>query len=161
MHILEQRELPPVANQNQRELPLAAIPAQEGLFHGGNEHTLRDYTMPRFEQNIFFPPRKAARLRNEILSSQQFENESIYEAWERFKVLQRRCPHNGLAKWQTLQAFYQGITMSTRNLVDAAAEGSLMSKLMDAANDLLEEMELNNSQWGTQKEVDNNTRVQA
>ncbi|KAK0575359.1 hypothetical protein LWI29_037893 [Acer saccharum] len=30
--------------------------------------------------NRYFPPGKAARLRNEILSFQQFENESIYEA---------------------------------------------------------------------------------
>ncbi|KAK0583647.1 hypothetical protein LWI29_000886 [Acer saccharum] len=103
--------------------------------------------------NRYFPPGKAARLRNEILSFQQFENESIYEAWERFKELQRRCPHNGLAKWQTLQAFYQGLTVSTRNLVDAAAGGSLMSKSMDAANELLEEMALNNSQWGSQRQV--------
>ena len=103
--------------------------------------------------NRFFPPGKAARLRNEILSFQQFENESLYEAWERFKELQRRFPHNGLVRWQTLQAFYQGITMSTRNLVDAAAGGSLMSKSMDAANDLLEEMALNNSHWGNERQL--------
>ncbi|KAK0602869.1 hypothetical protein LWI29_037709 [Acer saccharum] len=103
--------------------------------------------------NRYFPPGKAARLRNEILSFQQYENESIYEAWERFKELQRRCPHNGLAKWQTLQAFYQGLTVSTRNLVDAAAGGSLMSKSMDAASELLEEMALNNSHWGGQRQV--------
>ncbi|KAK0599787.1 hypothetical protein LWI29_008645 [Acer saccharum] len=121
--------------------------------------------------NRYFPPGKAACLRNEILSFQQYENESIYEAWERFKELQRRCPHNGLAKWQTLQAFYQGLTVSTRNLVDAAAGGSLMSKSMDTASDLLEEMALNNSHWGSQRqvpkkipgvlEVDERTSVQA
>ncbi|KAK0585686.1 hypothetical protein LWI29_032395 [Acer saccharum] len=121
--------------------------------------------------NRYFPPGKATRLRNEILSFQQFENESIYDAWERFKELQRRCPHNGLAKWQTLQAFYQGLTVSTRNLVDAAAGGSLMSKSMDTASDLLEEMALNNSHWGGQRqvpkkipgmlEVDERTSVQA
>ncbi|KAK0604843.1 hypothetical protein LWI29_020078 [Acer saccharum] len=107
--------------------------------------------------NRYFPPGKAARLRNEILPFQQFENESIYEAWERFKELQRRCPHNGLAKWQTLQAFYQGLTVLTRNLVDAVAGGSLMSKSMDAANDLLEEMALNNSQWGGQRQIPKKT----
>ncbi|KAK0595310.1 hypothetical protein LWI29_005505 [Acer saccharum] len=107
--------------------------------------------------NRYFPPGKAARLRNEILSFQQFENESIYEAWERFKELQKRCLHNGLAKWQTLQAFYQGLTVSTRNLVDAAAGGSSMSKSMDAASDLLEDMALNNSQWGSQRQVPKKT----
>ena len=64
-----------------------------------------------------------------------------------------RCPHNGLAKWQTLQAFYQRITMSTKNLVDAAAGGTLMSKSLDPTNDLLEEMTLNNSHWVNQRQL--------
>ena len=38
-----------VANQNQGELPPQANPVQEGLPHVGDEHTLRDYTMPRVE----------------------------------------------------------------------------------------------------------------
>ena len=103
--------------------------------------------------NKYFPPGKAARLRNEITSFSQFDQESLYEAWERFKDLIRRCPHNGLAKWQTLQAFYQGITISTRNLIDAAAGGSLMSKTLDAAHDLIEAMAINNSHWGNERQL--------
>ena len=37
--------------------------------------------------------------------------------------------------------------------MDAAVGGSLMSKSMDAANELLEEMALNNSHWGNQRQV--------
>lgn len=44
----------------------------------------------------YFPPVKTAKLRNDITSFVQFDGESLYEAWERFKDLQRRCPHHGL-----------------------------------------------------------------
>ena len=47
----------------------------------------------------YFPPCKTAKLRNDITSFVQFNGESLYEAWERFKELQRRCPHHGLPDW--------------------------------------------------------------
>ena len=43
--------LPPVANQPQRELPPVAIPEEEVLPKVEDDRTLRDYTMPRVEQN--------------------------------------------------------------------------------------------------------------
>ena len=33
----------------------------------------------------YFPPTKNAKLRNKITSFHQLEDESLYEAWERFK----------------------------------------------------------------------------
>ena len=44
----------------------------------------------------YFPPTKNAKLRNEITSFHQFEDESLYESWERFNELLRRCPHYGI-----------------------------------------------------------------
>ena len=44
----------------------------------------------------YFPPTKNAKLRNEITYFYQLEDESLYEAWERFKELLRRCPHHGI-----------------------------------------------------------------
>ena len=35
----------------------------------------------------FFPPGKTAMLRNDISTFSQFDSESLYEAWERFKEL--------------------------------------------------------------------------
>ena len=49
---LGQMGLPPVVNQNQGELHPEAGPVQEGLPHVGDERTLRDYTMPRVDQNM-------------------------------------------------------------------------------------------------------------
>ncbi|KAI3776735.1 hypothetical protein L1987_46524 [Smallanthus sonchifolius] len=47
----------------------------------------------------YFPPEKTAKLRAMILSFQQDDGETIYEAWERFKELMRKVPHHGLLKW--------------------------------------------------------------
>ena len=47
----------------------------------------------------YFPPGKTAKLRNDITSFVQFDGESLYETWDRFKELQRRCPHHGLPDW--------------------------------------------------------------
>ena len=44
----------------------------------------------------YFLPIKNAKLRNEITSFHQLEDESLYEACERFKELLRRCPHHGI-----------------------------------------------------------------
>jgi len=56
----------------------------------------------------FFPPSKTANLCNRITSVTQREDETLYEAWERFKDLLRLCPHRGLQKWIVVQTFYNG-----------------------------------------------------
>jgi len=58
----------------------------------------------------FFPPSKTVSLRNQITSFTQREDETLYEAWERFKDLLRLCPHHGLQKWMVVQTFYNGVT---------------------------------------------------
>ena len=40
----------------------------------------------------FFPPQKLSNLRVDVQTFKQKEGESLYEAWERYKELTRRCP---------------------------------------------------------------------
>nr|XP_027109803.1 uncharacterized protein LOC113729769 [Coffea arabica] len=49
--------------------------------------------------NKFFPPEKTARLRMDITSFSQQEGETLYEAWEHYRELERRCPHHDLLDW--------------------------------------------------------------
>ncbi|WRX26276.1 Retrotransposon gag domain - like 10 [Theobroma cacao] len=74
----------------------------------------------------FFPLAKSAMMRNDITSFMQFDSESLYEAWERYKDLMRRCPHHGLPKWLQVQTFYNGLLRPFRTTIDAAARGALM-----------------------------------
>ena len=47
--------------------------------------------------------------RNDITSFVQMENESLYDAWERFKDLLRKCPYHGIPPWVQIQTFYNGL----------------------------------------------------
>jgi len=91
----------------------------------------------------FFPPSKTASLHNQISTFVQRDDETMYEAWERFKDLLRLCPHHGLQKWMVVQTFYNGVTQPVCSMIDAAAGGTLMSKTEEEAYNLIEEMALN------------------
>lgn len=101
--------------------------------------------------NKYFPPAKTNKLRMDITGFHQQDGESLYEAWERFKDFQRRCPHHGLPEWLVIQTFYQGLSIPTKNIIDAAAGGSLMAKSTEEAQGLIEEMASNNYQWANER----------
>ncbi|KAF7802393.1 uncharacterized protein G2W53_041504 [Senna tora] len=92
-------------------------------------------------------------MRNDITSFVLLDNESLYEAWERFKELLRKCPHHGLTKWLQVQTFYNGLSSEIRTSIDATAGGALMFKPIDAAYTLLETMSSNNHQWHSDRHV--------
>ncbi|KAF7823798.1 uncharacterized protein G2W53_021942 [Senna tora] len=75
----------------------------------------------------YFPPGKTAKMRNDITSFVLLDNESLYEAWERFKELLRKCPHHGLRKWLQVQTFYNGLSSDIRTSIDAIAGGALIN----------------------------------
>ena len=50
-----------------------------------------------------------AKLQNDVTSLFQAEGESLYEAWERFKNLQREFPHDGILDGLLVQTFYNGL----------------------------------------------------
>ncbi|KAK5846848.1 hypothetical protein PVK06_003147 [Gossypium arboreum] len=73
--------------------------------------------------------------------------ETLYDAWERYKDLLRRCPHHGLPLWLQVQTFYNGVNPSTRQMIDAAAGRTINNKTPKEAYEFIEEMSLNNYQW--------------
>ena len=101
----------------------------------------------------FFPLEKTAKLRNEIVNFAQYDGETLYESWGRFKDLLRKCPQHGLPKWMQVQTFYLALTPATKTLVNAAAGGALMNKTEDAAYSLLEEMAMNNDHRGSGRNI--------
>ena len=99
----------------------------------------------------FFPPAKAAKLRIDISSFYQYEGESFYEAWERFKDFLRKCPHHSFTKWMQVHHSYNGLSHPTRNLIDASAGGAIMGKNEVEAYQILENITLNDCQWPVEK----------
>ena len=85
----------------------------------------------------FFPPSKIAQLVQEINTFRQLERENLAEAWKRFHELLRRCPHHKLTRWMQVHTFYNGLSDSTRTIIDASAGGALMKKTTDQAYGIL------------------------
>ena len=90
-------------------------------------------------------------LRSQISDFRQKENESLFDAWERYKDLMRLCPHHGLEEWLIIHTFYNGLLYNTRLTIDAAAGGALMDKSYTAAYALIESMAQNHYQWGSER----------
>ncbi|XP_017416468.2 uncharacterized protein LOC108327255 [Vigna angularis] len=88
----------------------------------------------------YFPPSKSAKMRNEITSFVQQDNESLYEAWERYKELMRKFPHHALPEWLQVQTFYNGLSPTLKAMLDAASGGSFILKTPEEALETLELM---------------------
>ncbi|KAL5543361.1 hypothetical protein UlMin_007145 [Ulmus minor] len=92
----------------------------------------------------YFPPAKSAKMRNDITNFFQQDQESLYEAWERFKDLLRKCPHHGLPLWIQVQTFYNGLLSNTQTMVDAVSGGAFFNKSPEEGYELIEVMAGNN-----------------
>ncbi|XP_073153095.1 uncharacterized protein [Henckelia pumila] len=88
----------------------------------------------------YFPPSKSMKLRTDIIMFAEGEQESLYEAWERYKDMLRQCPHHQLPDWIVVQAFYYGLLSANRTMLDAAAGGNLLRKSPEDGYELFEEM---------------------
>ncbi|KAI4328676.1 hypothetical protein L6164_021011 [Bauhinia variegata] len=88
----------------------------------------------------YFPPSKTAKLRTGIVNFTQFDRESLYDAWERFNELLRRCLHHEMQDWLVMQVFYGGLGSHTKTVVDA---GAFLNKDYAEPYELLEEVTTN------------------
>ncbi|KAG8656376.1 hypothetical protein MANES_04G127160v8 [Manihot esculenta] len=90
--------------------------------------SLRDRQLSQVFIEQYIPPGKTVKLRIELTSFTQREDESLHEAWEQYKELQRKCPHHGIPK----------------SAIDVAAGGDLMEKTEDDAYACLDKTVYNN-----------------
>ncbi|KAG9444604.1 hypothetical protein H6P81_015944 [Aristolochia fimbriata] len=74
-------------------------------------------------------------------------------AWERFKELLKKCPNHGIPRWMQMEIFYNGITVSTRSLIDVAAGGTMNKKTPNQVYELIEEMASNMYQYPVERRV--------
>ncbi|KAK9666894.1 hypothetical protein RND81_14G219000 [Saponaria officinalis] len=95
----------------------------------------------------FFPPGKTAKFRNDISTFVQEDQESLYEAWERFSDLLRQCPHHGIPPYLLVITFYNGIRPEFQIGLDAAANGAIDMMAPEAAMELIEKMTSNSHHW--------------
>ncbi|GKC21032.1 MAK10-like protein, partial [Tanacetum coccineum] len=98
----------------------------------GSVTTWEDLTTRFLAQ--FFPPRRTAKLRNDIMMFQQHQGESLSEAW-------------------TLQIFYDHVNLVTRRTIDQSAGGKLRDRNAEESWALLEDLALyDNKSWNDPKD---------
>ncbi|GKB32907.1 MAK10-like protein [Tanacetum coccineum] len=91
----------------------------------GSISTCEDLTTRFLSQ--FFPPRRIAKLRNDILMFQKHQGESLSKAWTRFKELLQKVYHHGIDLWVKVKIFYEHVNPATRRTIDQLAGGNLLS----------------------------------
>ncbi|GJV53120.1 reverse transcriptase domain-containing protein [Tanacetum coccineum] len=97
----------------------------------------------------YFPPSMVTKLRNEITNFRQRPDESLFEAWERYKLSIDHCPnHNMLLVTQT-DTFYNKLTLRHRDTINAAAGGTFMKRRPKECYDLIENMTAHHNDWDT------------
>ena len=68
----------------------------------------------------FFPPALTSKRRGEIIVFKQGDDESLYNAWERYKRLLKRCPMHGIDLITQMDIFYHSIHYTSKCINDAA-----------------------------------------
>lgn len=92
----------------------------------------------------YLPPTKVSKLWSDIMTFAELD-ESIHDAWERYKVLLNKASNHVLTLWLEIQFFYNGLYPNTK-IIDAVASRALMS-----TRELLDEMLSNHYQWQSTK----------
>jgi len=86
----------------------------------------------------YFPMSKYWDKKMEIQNFKQGESESLYDAWERFTLMLKRCPNHELSEKQYFQIFTEGLTHNIKMFLDASTGGSLKNKADHEVEALIE-----------------------
>nr|GEU60023.1 DNA-directed DNA polymerase [Tanacetum cinerariifolium] len=68
----------------------------------------------------YFPPSMVTKLRNEITNFRQRPDESLFEAWKRYKLSIDYFPNHNMLPIIQIDTFYNGLTLRHRDTINAA-----------------------------------------
>ncbi|GJZ61034.1 hypothetical protein Tco_0617171 [Tanacetum coccineum] len=86
------------------------------------------------------PPRNTTfPFQRYTLMFQQHQDESLYDAWTRYKDLIRKVPHHGLNLWSQIQIFFNHIDRYTQIDINYAVGGNLRRLSAEEASETIED----------------------
>ena len=88
----------------------------------------------------FFPPALIAEIRGEIIVFKQGEEESLYNAWERFKRLLKRCPKHGIDLPTQMDIFYHAMNYTSKRIIDTSCGGAFKRRRIEEARQVIEDL---------------------
>ncbi|GJW81481.1 hypothetical protein Tco_0145456 [Tanacetum coccineum] len=95
--------------------------------------------------NKYCPPGRTAKKMEEINNFQQEPDETLYQAWERFKELLMKCTQHYLTEMQEVILFYNVLDIPTRQILDS--RGAIPSKTAADAKVAIQEMAEYSQKW--------------
>nr|GEU32507.1 reverse transcriptase domain-containing protein [Tanacetum cinerariifolium] len=96
----------------------------------------------------YFPPSMVTKLRNGITKFCQ-RPESLFEAWERYKLSIDRFPNHNMLPVTQIDTFYNGLTLRHRDTINAVARGTFMKRRLEECYDLIENTTAHHNNWDT------------
>nr|GEY43274.1 hypothetical protein [Tanacetum cinerariifolium] len=97
----------------------------------------------------YFPPFMVTKLRNEITNFRQRLDESLFEAWECYKLSIDHCPNQNMLPVTQIDTFYIGLTLRHCDTINAAAGGTFMKRRPEECYDLIKNMTAHQNEWDT------------
>nr|GEY15955.1 reverse transcriptase domain-containing protein [Tanacetum cinerariifolium] len=97
----------------------------------------------------YFPPSMVTKLRNAITNFRQEPDESLFEAWERYKLSIDRCPNHNMLPLTQIDIFYNGLTLRHRDTINVVVGGTFMKRRHEECYDLIENMTAHHNDWDT------------
>nr|GEV30564.1 reverse transcriptase domain-containing protein [Tanacetum cinerariifolium] len=97
----------------------------------------------------YLPPSMVTMLRNEITNFRQHLDESLFKAWERYKLSIDRCPNHNMLPVTQIDTFYNGLTFRHRDTINVAAGGTFMKRRPEECYDLIVNMTAHHNDWDT------------
>ncbi|KAL3629993.1 hypothetical protein CASFOL_026305 [Castilleja foliolosa] len=88
----------------------------------------------------YYSPERTRELRKKIVNFEQTESENLHEAWERFKSLERECPHHNFLQDVLLSFFFNSLTLEDANRIELWAGGDFGKLTPEEGRNLLEDL---------------------
>nr|GEV65388.1 reverse transcriptase domain-containing protein [Tanacetum cinerariifolium] len=107
----------------------------------------------------YFPPSMVTKLKNEITDFRQKPNESLFEAWERYKLFIDQCPNHTMPLVTQIDTFYNGLTLRHQDTINTVARGTFMQKTPEECYELIENMIAHHNHWDTSATRDETSRT--
>ncbi|GKC52615.1 NUDIX hydrolase 6-like protein, partial [Tanacetum coccineum] len=95
--------------------------------------------------NKYCPPGQTAKKIKEINNFQQESDETLFQAWERFKELLMKCPQHYLTEMQKVILFYNGLDIPTRQILDSRR--AIPTKTVEDAKKAIQKMAEYSQKW--------------
>ncbi|GKB96592.1 reverse transcriptase domain-containing protein, partial [Tanacetum coccineum] len=86
---------------------------------------------------------------NDISNFRQLLDESLFEAWEHYKLSVDQCPNHNMLPVTKIDTFYNGLTLRHQDTINAAAGDIFMKRRPEECYDLIKNITAHYNDWDT------------